>query len=140
MKIIALEPRWSDDVVALWALVGLTRPWNDPHADIQRAVDGPASDILLGVHDERLIATVMVGHDGHRGWVYYLAVAPGAQGRGNGRTMMNAARAWLGERGVPKLNLMVRSDNSDAIGFYRSLGFGTDEVLVLSLRLDDGVR
>jgi ribosomal protein S18 acetylase RimI-like enzyme len=138
MKIVPVEPRWSRGIVELWELAGLTRPWNDPYADLRRAADGSASAVLIGLSEERLTATVMVGHDGHRGWVYYLAVVPDARGRGHGRAMMVAAQAWLRERGVPKLNLMVRGDNDPAIGFYRALGFVADEVRVLSLRLDVG--
>ncbi len=78
----------------------------------------------------------MVGHDGHRGWVYYLAVDPGARGSGYGRAIMTAAETWLRARGVPKLNLMVRGDNEQAVSFYRALGYTADDVSVLSRRLD----
>jgi ribosomal protein S18 acetylase RimI-like enzyme len=77
----------------------------------------------------------MVGHDGHRGWVYYVAVTPSARGRGHGRAMMGACEAWLVERNVPKLNVMVRDDNASARGFYTSLGYGVSDVIVLSLTL-----
>jgi ribosomal protein S18 acetylase RimI-like enzyme len=78
----------------------------------------------------------MVGHDGHRGWVYYLAVSADARGGGAGRALMAACEAWLAERGVPKLNLMVRGDNAAAQGFYDALGYATDDVVVRSRRLD----
>jgi ribosomal protein S18 acetylase RimI-like enzyme len=135
MRIEPVRPEWFEDVVGLWELAGLTRPWNDPRADLRRAVDGPASVVLIGVNGGRLIATVMVGHDGHRGWVYYLAVNPDAQREGHGRTMMSAAETWLRDRGVAKVNLMVRGANHAAGGFYRSLGYETDDVLVFSRRL-----
>lgn len=138
MRIEPFRSLWSEDVVGLWERAGLTRPWNDPHADLRRAVEGPASAVLVGVSDGRPVATAMVGHDGHRGWVYYLAVSPDLQGNGHGRAMMDAAEAWLRERGVPKLNVMVRTDNEAVGGFYKSLGYGTDEVRVFSSRLDDG--
>jgi ribosomal protein S18 acetylase RimI-like enzyme len=121
---------------ALWDDAGLTRPWNDPLDDLRRALDGPASTVLAGVEDDLLIATAVVGHDGHRGWIYYLAVHPEARGRGHGRAMIRACEAWLAERGVPKLNVAVRGDNASARGFYTALGYGTEDVVVMSRRLD----
>lgn len=126
---------WAASAVALWDETGLTRPWNDPAEDLRRALTGPASTVLAGSEAGSLLATVMVGHDGHRGWVYYLAVRPDARGRGHGRTMMRACEAWLVERGIPKLNLMVRGDNVAVQAFYASLGYGRDDVVVLSHRL-----
>ena len=129
-------PQGSVDAAAeLWRDVGLTRPWNDPLDDLRRALAGPASTVLAGTEDGALLATAMVGHDGHRGWVYYLAVRESAQGRGLGRTMMRACEAWLAERGVPKLNIMVRSDNGAARGFYERIGYDLDEVATMSRRL-----
>ena len=124
--------------VALWEQVGLTRPWNDAPADFARAVDGPASAVLGGFAGDQLIATAMVGHDGHRGWVYYLAVAETAQGNGHGAAMMAACEQWLRARGVPKVNLMVRATNAAANGFYDALGYGDDDVQVRSKRLSPG--
>jgi ribosomal protein S18 acetylase RimI-like enzyme len=135
MNIEPAGPRWFGDVVALWEDAGLTRPWNDPHADLRRACDGPASVVFVGVAGGRLTATVMVGQDGHRGWVYYLAVASDARRRGYGRMMMHAAEAWLRERAVPKLNLMVRGENRAIHDFYRALGYTTDDIVVFSRRL-----
>ncbi|WP_395942385.1 GNAT family N-acetyltransferase, partial [Brevundimonas aurantiaca] len=80
--------------------------------------------------------TIMVGFDGHRGWVYYLAVDPGRRRRGLGRSLMAAAEDWLMVRGAPKLQLMVRSDNEAAMGFYQRLGLERQEVIVLGRRLD----
>ena len=136
MEIAPLSPTAVSAAVELWERAGLTRPWNDPVADLQRALAGPASTVLAGWADGDLLATAMVGHDGHRGSVYYLAVSPEHQGRGHGRSMMAACEAWLRERGVPKLNIMVRGDNSTARGFYERLDYGTDDVMVLSRRLD----
>jgi len=136
MAIASLTPGYINDALALWDEVGLTRPWNDARADLHRALDGHASTILALVDDGALIATAMVGHDGHRGWVYYLAVAPTMQGQGHGRTLMDACEAWLVERDIPKLNLMLRSDNGAARGFYSALGYTQDDVIVFSRRLD----
>jgi ribosomal protein S18 acetylase RimI-like enzyme len=125
-----------EDALQLWRETGLTRPWNDPRADLQRALAGPASTVLAVVDGGKLLATAMVGHDGHRGWVYYLAVAPEQQRRGLGRAMMAACEAWLIERRVPKLNLMVRAENGMAWGFYEALGYAIDDVVVRARRLD----
>lgn len=119
----------------LWRAAGLTRPWNDPADDLRRALDGPASTVLAGIEDGLLLATALIGDDGHRGWIYYLAVRADARGRGHGRAMMDACEAWCAARGIPKLNLMVRGDNADARGFYAALGYATDDVVVITRRL-----
>src|SRR4051794_18752438 len=85
----------AGEVIALWEACGLIRPWNDPAADFARAVTGPASAVLVLREADALVAGAMVGCDGHRGWVYYLAVAPGRRRAGLGRAMMAAAEAWL---------------------------------------------
>lgn len=118
-------------VVMLWQAAGLTRPWNDPDADFHRAVAGATSTILLLRDGEALLGTVMVGEDGHRGWVYYVAVAEAARGQGHGRALMAAAESWLRARGCPKLQLMVRDGNDAAIGFYRALGLEPQPVVTL---------
>jgi ribosomal protein S18 acetylase RimI-like enzyme len=123
-------------VTALWHQAGLTRPWNDPTADFLRAVEGPSSAVLLAEAGETLLGSVMVGHDGHRGWVYYLAVSPRCRRSGLGRRLMGAAEAWLAERRVPKIQLMVREDNSEALGFYQALGLEVQKVVVLGRFLD----
>ncbi len=110
-------------VVALWERCGLTRPWNDPRADIALAMRSAAAEILVGHTGDAVAATVMVGFDGHRGWVYYLAVDPDARLCGVGRRMMEAAEAWLSARGAPKLQLMVREENDAVCAFYERLGY-----------------
>ena len=125
-----------DAVVALWGEAGLTRPWNDPHADARLALASGASTILAGRVEGRLVATVMVGGDGHRGWVYYLAVAADCRKQGLGQAMMRAAEAWIIARGLPKLQLMVRADNTAAMGFYEAIGYAAEPVTVLSRRFD----
>lgn len=124
-----------DEAVALWDAAGLTRPWNDAAADCRRALRGPDSTVLA-LDDERgLAGTAMVGHDGHRGWVYYLAVAEHCRSRGFGVALMRACERWVADRGIPKLQLMVRSDNVDARGFYDALGYDLQDVAVFGRRL-----
>jgi ribosomal protein S18 acetylase RimI-like enzyme len=130
MDIRTLGPSEYDDAIELWHATGLTRPWNDPRADIERAASGPSSVVLGGLVDGELVATVMTGHDGHRGWVYYLAVQPARQGHGLGAQMMHAAEAWLSAACVGKVQLMVRSDNESASGFYSHIGYELSEVQV----------
>ena len=125
----------EDAVIALWTAAGLTRPWNDPVHDLQRALDGPSSIVLVGDADGVLVATAMVGHDGHRGWVYYVAVREDVRGRGHGAAIMRAAEDWLRTRGIPKVQLMVRDDNAAAAGFYEALGYEPASVRVLGRRL-----
>jgi hypothetical protein len=120
--------------VALWEACGLTRPWNDPRADARLALGGPASTILAARDGETLVATAMVGADGHRGWVYYLAVALDRRGLRLGAAMMRAAEAWVRGRGVPKLQLMVRADNAEACAFYEAIGYKVEPVSVMSVR------
>lgn len=125
-------------VVALWRACELVRPWNDPDADLSMALATATATVLVAAEGERLSGSVMVGFDGHRGWIYYLAVDPSARRAGLGRTLMAAAQAWLRERGAPKLQLMVREGNEAALGFYAALGLEPQPVVVLGRRLDEG--
>jgi ribosomal protein S18 acetylase RimI-like enzyme len=135
MHIESLSPSQFEAAVALWHEAGLTRPWNDPLEDLRRAIAGPASTVLAGTEDAHLVATAMVGHDGHRGWVYYVAVRPDRRGRGHGRAIMRACESWLAALDVPKIDLMVRTENDAVLAFYDAIGYGRDEVFVLSKRL-----
>jgi ribosomal protein S18 acetylase RimI-like enzyme len=123
-------------VIALWQACGLTRPWNDPAADIALARRGPHSTVLIGRDDNAIVATAMVGHDGHRGWVYYVATDPNLRAKGYGRAIMNAAEDWLRAAGVPKLQLLVRPENSGVAAFYQSIGFGEQRILFFTKWLD----
>ena len=129
-----IAPLGSADIpalVALWEACGLTRPWNDPERDARLAIEGQTS-ALFGLRDgDLLIGSVMAGLDGHRGWVYYLAVAPERRREGLGRRLMDAAEAWLRECGAPKLQLMVRTGNDEALGFYEALGLERQDVVTL---------
>jgi hypothetical protein len=124
------------DVIALWRACDLTRPWNEPAADIALARRGPNSAILIGRDGDAMIATALVGHDGHRGWVYYVAVDPARRGKGFGRAIMNAAEDWLRARNIEKLQLMVRGDNTQVQAFYGSLGYLEQERVLFAKWLD----
>ena len=124
------------DVIALWQACGLTRPWNDPASDIALARRGPNSTILIGRDGDAIVATVMVGHDGHRGWVYYVATDPDRRGKGFGRAIMDAAEDWLRAAGIAKLQLLVRRDNAKAGAFYQSIGYAEAQTIVFAKWLD----
>ncbi|MBK6299164.1 MAG: GNAT family acetyltransferase [Sphingomonadales bacterium] len=111
-------------VVALWATCDLTVSYNDPHADFRFALNKYGSDVLLALDvGEKIVGSVMVGHDGHRGWIYYVAAHPNKRNHAIGRTIVEAAENWLKERGVGKVQLMVRETNTAVQTFYERLGY-----------------
>ena len=136
MKTRAATSSDRDAVIALWQQCDLTRPWNDPIADFDRAMRWAGSVILVAEGDDELLATAMVGYDGHRGWVYYLAVSPTRQRSGLGKAIMAAAQDWLAEKGSPKIQLMVRINNERALKFYESLGLDRQNVATFGQFLD----
>lgn len=136
MDIRTFEPRDESAVVALWGRCGLLRPWNDPLKDIQRKLKVRPDLFLVGESEGAVIATAMAGYDGHRGWIYYLAVSPDHRRKGLGRQIMQAAEQRLRDAGCPKINLQVRSCNLEVIDFYRSIGFELDDVVSLGKRLE----
>jgi ribosomal protein S18 acetylase RimI-like enzyme len=136
LSIKPIEDGDIGDVIALWQRCGSTRAWNDPAADIALARREANSTILLGRSDGALVASVLVGHDGHRGWVYYVTSDPERRREGYGRAIMTAAEDWLRARGIEKLQLMVRGDNTEVHAFYRSLGFFEQERVVFAKWLD----
>ena len=123
-------------IIALWERCGLTRPWNDPAADIALARRSPDATVLVGRVAGEIVGSVMVGHDGHRGWVYYVSVDPDHHGRGHGRAVMTAAEDWLRARGVPKLQLLVRRANAKVRAFYETLDYAEQETVVFGKWLD----
>ncbi|MBM7830155.1 ribosomal protein S18 acetylase RimI-like enzyme [Agromyces cerinus] len=125
----------TEQVVALWRSAGLVVPWNDPYRDIERKLAVQPELFLVGESDGVVVATAMVGFDGHRGWVNYLAVDTDRRGERLGSLLMAEAERLLTERGCPKLNLQVRSTNAGVIAFYRSLGYQVDDVTSLGKRL-----
>lgn len=139
VPVLAIAPITDADiapVIALWQACGLTRPWNDPASDIALARRGPNSTILIGRVDNAIVATAMVGHDGHRGWVYYVATDPDRRAKGFGRAIMDAAENWLREAGIEKLQLLVRRENAKAGAFYQSIGYAEAQTIVFAKWLD----
>lgn len=136
MEIRSFQLADEEAVISLWERCDLVRPWNDPRKDIERKLRVNPELLLVGVLDGELVATAMVGYEGHRGWINYLAVAPEHQRKGLGRMMMDEAERRLRELGCPKINLQVRSSNRDVIEFYQRIGFSMDDVVSLGRRLE----
>jgi ribosomal protein S18 acetylase RimI-like enzyme len=134
--VITIRPATDSEeqgLIGLWQACGLIVPHNDPVADFRFAKRGPNSDVLVGVSESgRIIGSVMVGHDGHRGWLYYVAADPNARGEGIGRQMAVAAEDWLRERGVRKVQLMIRETNTEVAKFYERVGYKTEPRVVMS--------
>jgi ribosomal protein S18 acetylase RimI-like enzyme len=136
LSIADIEDTDIADVIALWQRCDLTRPWNDPAADIALARKGQNATVLVGRDGGAIVASVLVGHDGHRGWVYYVATDPEHRGKGHGRAVMQAAEDWLRGRGIEKLQLMVRPDNTKVQAFYQSIGYGEQQRIIYAKWLD----
>ncbi|MBL0715492.1 MAG: GNAT family acetyltransferase [Desulfosarcina sp.] len=136
---ITIRPYQNEDrrdTIALWHDCHLVVPQNDPHEDILRKIRFQPEFFLVGLDEGHLIATVMAGYEGHRGWINYLAVSPRHRRKGLGRQMLAAAEERLRSLGCPKINLQVRRTNTAVINFYRNAGFDEDEVVSLGKRLD----
>ena len=126
----------EDAVVQLWRDCALVRPVNDPQKDIRRKLAVQPDLFLVGTEGPRIVATVMIGYDGHRGWLNYLAVAPDQQQNGFGRQIVAEAENRLRARGCAKINLQVRRSNSAALAFYQKIGFSEDDVISMGKRLE----
>lgn len=122
-------------LIRLWRQCGLIVPWNNPQADIARKCGDSPDLFFVGTIDNNLVASCMAGYDGHRGWIYYLAVDDTLLRRGIATSMVRHAEAELLNRGCPKIDLMVRNTNQAVIAFYKSIGYADDPVVVLSKRL-----
>ena len=142
MQIRAFTPSDESDVIALWGRCGLLRPWNDPRKDIARKLRDEATRaerlplFLVGEIDGRIVAAVMGGYDGHRGWVNYLAVEPDLRRAGLGRAMMAEVERRLRGLGCPKASLQIRRTNLEVVAFYRQLGYAEDDVVSMGKRLE----
>jgi len=126
----------EDALVALWKMCELTVPWNNPHKDIARKLQVQPELFLVGILDNSLIATVMGGYEGHRGWINYLAVHPDFRENGYGQEIMNSVETGLREMGCPKINLQIRRGNNKIAFFYQKLGFTYDHVISMGKRLE----
>jgi hypothetical protein len=136
LTVAAIDDGDIPEVITLWHRCGSTRAWNDPAADIALARKQANSTVLLGRNGGELVASVLVGHDGHRGWVYYVTVHPEHRFKGYGRMIMTSAENWLRSRGIEKLQLMIRGDNAQVHAFYQSLGYYDQERVVFAKWLD----
>jgi ribosomal protein S18 acetylase RimI-like enzyme len=126
-------------VVTLWRQIFPDAPsWNRPEADIRRKCSLQRELFLVATLGTKLVGTALAGYDGHRGWVYYVAVSPEHRRRGIGRALMNRAEEGLAQMGCPKLNLQVRASNDQAVSFYRRLGYEVEERISMSKRLNEG--
>jgi ribosomal protein S18 acetylase RimI-like enzyme len=126
-----------DDVIDLWNRCNLLRSWNDPKKDIKRKLKVNPELFLLGFIDNKLIATVVGGYDGHRGWINFLAVDPAYMQRGFGKQILEAVEEKIRALGCPKINIQVRTDNKDILKFYESNGYKMDKVVSMGKRLEE---
>lgn len=136
MEIRPYEQGDEMQVVQLWTDCGLIVPWNNPHRDIQRKLDVQPELFLVGCLAKKIIAAIMTGYDGHRGWINYLAVHPDHQRKGIGKRMMDEAEIRLRAAGCPKINLQVRRTNTKVVEFYRKIGYKQDDVVSFGKRLE----
>ncbi len=135
---MVIRPYLSADenaVVELWRKCNLLRSWNDPKQDIKRKLGVGSELFLVGLVDDKVVAAVMGGYEGHRGWVNYLAVDPTYQRRGLGRQIMKAVEEKILAMDCPKINLLIRTDNKVAVKFYEGIGYEMDEVVSMGKRL-----
>jgi len=136
MTIRVFKQEDTEAVIKLWQDCGLIVPQNNPERDIERKMKVNPEWFLVGEIDEKIIATCMAGYDGHRGWIYYLAVSPQHQRKGFAGQMMQRAEKLLKAAGCPKINLQVRETNQKVIEFYKSIGFKSDDVVSFGKRLE----
>ncbi len=140
MMIRPYLPEDENAVIELWQKCNLIRSWNDSKLDIERKSKVNPELFLVGLIDNKLVATVMGGYEGHRGWVNYLAVNPEYQRRGLGRQIMEAVENRLQDMGCPKINLQIRTDNQEAVAFYEDIGYKMEERASMGKRLVDDER
>ena len=137
MNIRTYKPEDELQVIALWQQCNLIAPWNNPKKDIERKLNDSPELFFVGEVDNKIITSCMAGYDGHRGWIYYLAVKQDLQREGVASTIMKHAEQELRRIGCPKIDLMVRKSNNEVISFYHRIGYRDDPVVVLSKRLID---
>ena len=135
MQIRTYQNSDENAFVQLWKDCGLVVPWNNPRTDIERKLKENSEEIIIGEIENKIMASAIVGYDGHRGWVYYLAVHPKYQRRGFGEQLMQFAERHLLRLECPKINIMVRKTNSEVIDFYKSIGYKEENITTLGKRL-----
>lgn len=126
----------KEEVISLWNECGLVAPQNDPAKDIERKLKVDPDLFLVGVNENGIVASVMGGYEGHRGWINYLAVRPSEQRNGYGQSIMKAVEALIKAKGCPKINLQIRATNEAVIAFYTAIGYDNDNVVGLGKRLE----
>ena len=127
----------EEALVSLWNMCKLSVPWNNPYKDIVRKLKVQADLFLVGYLEDKLIASVMAGYDGHRGWINYFAVHPDFQARGYGKQLMDNVENGLRELGCPKINLQIREENDKVFSYYQKLGFVEEKRINMGKRLED---
>lgn len=137
MKIRPFAEADESAVISLWRDCELVVPWNDPAKDIARKLAVDPGLFLVGEVAGTVIATVMAGYEGHRGWINYLAVHPDHRRGSYSRQLMAEAEQALAARGCPKVNLQIRASNTAVVAFYESLGYRVDEVVSMGKRLEE---
>jgi ribosomal protein S18 acetylase RimI-like enzyme len=140
MKIRTAEINDTSDIISIWTKTNLLVPSNNPEEDIKKALSTSTSTILVAEIERKIIGTVMVGYDGHRGWIYYFAVEPKHQGKGYGKQLVQTAEDILKAQGAPKLNLMIRTTNSKVQSFYSSIGYKNSDVTVMQKVFDNNKK
>ena len=126
----------QEEVIALWKICRLTRPWNNPVKDIERKLHIQSDMFLVMEVDKHIIGSVMAAYDGHRGMINYLAVHPRYQKKGFGKIIMSYVEQKLLEKGCPKINLLVRADNLTVKEFYKNIDYiEQEDVKVFGKRL-----
>jgi ribosomal protein S18 acetylase RimI-like enzyme len=134
-EIVKYNQDYQKALVELWKKCNLIVSQNDPVEDIQKKLEFQPDMFLIALLDGKLIGSVMVGYEGHRGWLNYLAVLPDCQNRGYGRKLVEKAIVELEKLGCLKLNVQIRERNISAVRFYERLGFRDDRVVSFGLRL-----
>ena len=136
MKLRPYQLTDKDKLIALWRECGLLAPQNDPSKDIERKLKVDPDLFLVGVIEDNIVASIMGGYEGHRGWVNYLAVKPSQQRKGLGQQLMQEMETLLKQKGCPKVNLQVRTSNPSVIAFYEAIGYANDHVVSFGKRLE----
>jgi ribosomal protein S18 acetylase RimI-like enzyme len=137
MEIAEYREKYGGQVIELWFKCKLVVPSNNPRRDIERKAEVDPDLFLVGIINGKVVATVMGGYEGHRGWINYLAVDPAHQRNGYAHLIMQEVEKRIRARGCPKINLQVRATNDGVIKFYQSLGYSDDNVIGLGKRLEE---